>query len=305
MDASQHRADAESGKTLVLALVILGMATLLIGSFMLYVSTSQRATSAAEEQTTSHYSADAGIEHAMWRLANESGFAQAASGGSEAYTFELNGQTILVSVAGSTSCREELVNGGFENGIPPEAWEETGPYELISLGAAQAHSGSYYAALGGVAADLDQTLVQSVDLPSAFESATLSYYRYITTLSGDKGKGAQLDVTIDTSGKDFKVEKIKDPVPTGEWQKVTYPWNKAPDFAGQTIQVHFRFQSDLKKIKKGNYTSVYLDDVSLSVCGQPELTLYLIESRAGDKVMRARVRIENGNPVILSWEIDP
>jgi hypothetical protein len=103
MSANRPRSSSESGKTLVLALVILGMATLLIGTFMFYVSTSQRVTRAAIEQITSHYSADAGIEHAMWRLANEPGFADAvalatSAGGAEVYTFELNEQTVVVSV---------------------------------------------------------------------------------------------------------------------------------------------------------------------------------------------------------------
>jgi len=306
MSANQHKDDPQSGKTLVLALVILGMATLLIGSFMLYVSTSQRVTRVAGEQITSHYSADAGIERTIWRLVNNDfGFADAvaaASGSAVPDTFELNGQTVVVSVIGTTSCGEKLVNGGFENGIPPDPWVEISPHELISYGAAQAHSENYYAMLGGVSGKLEEELYQpnTITLPANVSSATLTYWRYITTTSEKKNR-ATLTATIrDSSGTPIlEVEAIHNQSANDAWEQVPYVWNDASDYAGQTIQVHFR--SELKR-DKTNYTSFYLDDVSLLVC---EPTVYLIESRAGDKVIQARVRFENDNPVILSWEIDP
>jgi Tfp pilus assembly protein PilX len=85
----------ESGQALVLALLALALAVLLVTGFLYFASTSQRATVAAEDQTADRYSADAGVEHAIWRLENEPGF---PSAGGEAYSISINGQTVLISV---------------------------------------------------------------------------------------------------------------------------------------------------------------------------------------------------------------
>lgn len=85
----------ESGKTLVIALIIMAVATLLVGAFLYYVSTSQRVTTAAREQLTNHYSADAGVEDALWKLVNQPGFTQTLP---YTYTLEINGQTVVITV---------------------------------------------------------------------------------------------------------------------------------------------------------------------------------------------------------------
>ncbi|HEY90166.1 MAG TPA: hypothetical protein G4N98_10660 [Thermoflexia bacterium] len=89
----------ERGSTLVIALVIMGVAVLLIGSFLYYVSTSQRVTTAAQAELTDHYSADAGVEHAIWRLTEETGFTQTVASGPQSYTLEINGQTVVITVS--------------------------------------------------------------------------------------------------------------------------------------------------------------------------------------------------------------
>lgn len=89
----------ESGKTLVIALLIVALATLLIGSFLYYVSTSQRVAGAAREELQTHYAADAGIEHALWRLVYEPGFAQTVqTAGPIMDSLTLNGQTAVITI---------------------------------------------------------------------------------------------------------------------------------------------------------------------------------------------------------------
>ncbi|MEA3309026.1 MAG: hypothetical protein U9Q70_05890 [Chloroflexota bacterium] len=88
----------ERGTTLVIALVIMGVAVLLIGAFLYYVSTSQRVTTAVKAELTDHYSADAGVEHALWRLTNESGFTQTVASGPQSYTLEINGESVAITV---------------------------------------------------------------------------------------------------------------------------------------------------------------------------------------------------------------
>jgi Tfp pilus assembly protein PilX len=89
----------ESGRALVIALVALAVGTLLVIGFIQYVSTSQLATRAAREQTINHYSADAGVEHVIWRLANEDGFTQTVTTNSPVtYTITINEQTVVITV---------------------------------------------------------------------------------------------------------------------------------------------------------------------------------------------------------------
>lgn len=97
------RAD-QSGKTLVIALIIMGVASLLIGGFLYYVSTSQRLTTSVQEQMEEHYAADAGVEHAVWQLTNDDAFAEnvinaADEGDVIVYTETVNGETVVITVS--------------------------------------------------------------------------------------------------------------------------------------------------------------------------------------------------------------
>lgn len=95
---TQH-GDGERGQALVIALLALAVGTLLVSGFLYYAGTSQRATTAAREQSTDHYSADAGVEHAIWRLTNKAGFTQTVTAGSPVtYTITINGQTVVITV---------------------------------------------------------------------------------------------------------------------------------------------------------------------------------------------------------------
>jgi type II secretory pathway component PulK len=89
----------ESGQAVVIALVALALGILLVAGFLYYVTTSQRASQAAQEQTVAHYSTDAGIEHAIWRLVHEAGFTTTLeSGDPVTYTIDINGQTVAITV---------------------------------------------------------------------------------------------------------------------------------------------------------------------------------------------------------------
>jgi len=91
----------QNGQAIVLVLLALMLAVLLVTGFLYFSSTSQRAVSAAREQTASRYSADAGVEHAIWRLTNEAGFTQTVALNSPVtYTITINGQTVVITVTG-------------------------------------------------------------------------------------------------------------------------------------------------------------------------------------------------------------
>jgi flagellar basal body-associated protein FliL len=89
----------ESGQAVVIALVALAIGILLVAGFLYFVTTSQRASQAAQEQAIDRYSTDAGVEHAIWRLTHEPGFTTTLESGDPAtYTIDINGQTVAITV---------------------------------------------------------------------------------------------------------------------------------------------------------------------------------------------------------------
>ena len=99
MRAASHRTQGESGQALVIALLALALGLLLVVGFLYYASTSQLATKTTSEQLATHYSADAGVEHALWRLTNEAGFTGTVSlGPPVAYTIPINSRTVAITV---------------------------------------------------------------------------------------------------------------------------------------------------------------------------------------------------------------
>ncbi len=89
----------ESGQAVVMALLALAIAVLIISVFLYFASTSQLATRAAGEQTIERYSADAGAEHAIWRLQYEPGFPLTVTNHSPySYTITINHRTVFITV---------------------------------------------------------------------------------------------------------------------------------------------------------------------------------------------------------------
>jgi len=87
------------GQALVMVLLALTLGVLLVAGFLYYASTSQLATRAARDQTANRYSADAGVEHAIWRLTNQAGFTQTVTASSPVvYNITINGQTVVITV---------------------------------------------------------------------------------------------------------------------------------------------------------------------------------------------------------------
>jgi type II secretory pathway component PulK len=91
--------NSERGQALVMVLLALTLGVLLVAGFLYYASTSQLATRAARDQTANRYSADAGVEHAIWRLTNEANFTQTVTTSSPVvYNITINGQTVVITV---------------------------------------------------------------------------------------------------------------------------------------------------------------------------------------------------------------
>ncbi len=67
---SKLRISAQEGRTLALALIVLAVGCLLIPPFLAHISTNLLAIRATEEGLNEQYAADAGVEDALYRLAN-------------------------------------------------------------------------------------------------------------------------------------------------------------------------------------------------------------------------------------------
>ncbi len=91
--------ESESGQALVIALIALAVGILLVGAFLYSVGISQRTSLGVREAVVDHYAADAGVEHAIWRLTHEPGFTQTVAANSPVvYTITINGRTVVITV---------------------------------------------------------------------------------------------------------------------------------------------------------------------------------------------------------------
>ena len=128
--------NGERGQALVIALLAVAMGTVLVAVFLYYATTSQRATSAAREVTVERYSADAGVEHAMWRLNKEKGFtATVAAHSPVTYRLTSNGETTLITVSADLTATPP-------SGLP-SPWEHRDVGAVAASGAATYTSGVF------------------------------------------------------------------------------------------------------------------------------------------------------------------
>ncbi len=89
----------ERGRALVLALVALGVGMLLLPTFLAHISTNLFAAQATEVGIIEYYGADAAIEHTLWRIKCEPGFAESLPvGTSSPYSVTIGGKTVSVSL---------------------------------------------------------------------------------------------------------------------------------------------------------------------------------------------------------------
>jgi uncharacterized repeat protein (TIGR01451 family) len=140
----------ERGQALPLALIALALVALTSAPLLSQVSTGLMATRVGEGLVVERYSADAGVEHALWRLVYEVGFAESltAQNPTAEYSIEANGGTVNIRVTklGATSPTGAPV--GVSKAVFPDSapggQETTFTYtiyiENLSLGQQDIHS---------------------------------------------------------------------------------------------------------------------------------------------------------------------
>ncbi|MFI9650598.1 M1 family aminopeptidase [Streptomyces sp. NPDC052040] len=147
-----------------------------------------------------------------------------------------------------------VTNGGFESGTSP--WSQSTSGVITNRAGQTAHGGTSFAWLNGVGSTHTDSLTQSVTIPAACSTATLSFWLHIDTAE-----------TTSSTAYDKLTAKI------GSTTLATYSnldknagyVQKSYDvsaFAGQTVTVAFTGTED-----SSLQTSFVLDDVALNTSG--------------------------------------
>jgi hypothetical protein len=147
-----------------------------------------------------------------------------------------------------------IVNGGFEQGNSPWVESSSGGYEIVD--SSNPHTGSSEAYLCGYN-NCQDSIYQSVTIPSTSTTATLSYYWYVTTTETTHSYDF-LKVQIRSSSGSVltTLQTISDGSTAQQWVSASY---NISTYKGQTIQVAFVATNGSK-----NPTSFYVDDVALN-----------------------------------------
>ncbi|GHO77114.1 hypothetical protein KSD_48850 [Ktedonobacter sp. SOSP1-85] len=147
-----------------------------------------------------------------------------------------------------------IVNGGFEQGSSPWVESSSGGYEIVD--SSNPHTGSSEAYLCGYN-NCQDSIYQSVTIPSTSTAAALSYYWYVTTTETTHSYDF-LKVQIRSSSGSVltTLQTISDGSTAQQWVSASY---NVSAYKGQTIQVAFVATNGSK-----NPTSFYVDDVALN-----------------------------------------
>lgn len=147
-----------------------------------------------------------------------------------------------------------LQNGGFESGSAPWVESSSGGYELVDN--SNPHTGSWEAYLCGYNTCQD-TIYQTVTIPANINSATLSYYWYVTTTETTHSYDFLSIQIRNTSGTVLSTpQKLSDGSTTGQWVQSSFDISA---YKGQTVEITFAATNGSK-----NPTSFYVDDVAVA-----------------------------------------
>jgi hypothetical protein len=158
-------------------------------------------------------------------------------------------------------CQELIQNGGIEDDT---AWVIGATPRPARFTTEQAHAGNRSILLGLKPGEGDlysySSVRQVITVPSAIDSATLSFWYY--PLSDLDAGDYQECILLDQGGVTLAI-LMRTNVNTAAWTGMSYDLSA---YAGQTIQAYFDAYND----GEGNgVTGFYLDDVSVKSCTVP------------------------------------
>lgn len=106
----------QKGQVFIMVLAVLTVGSLFLIPALLFMSTSSLASQDATARAKGNYSADGGVEHALWRLRYEPGFATSLTGDPPTahYSIDLNGTPTGVTVTSVYTETPPVPPGGEE-----------------------------------------------------------------------------------------------------------------------------------------------------------------------------------------------
>ncbi len=107
----------QKGQVFIMVLAVLAIGSLFLIPALFFMSTSSLASQNAVAQARGNYSADGGVEHALWRLRYEPGFAASLTGDPPTahYSIDLNGTPTGVTVTSVFTETPPVPPGGDES----------------------------------------------------------------------------------------------------------------------------------------------------------------------------------------------
>ena len=157
-------------------------------------------------------------------------------------------------------CIDLLFNGGFEQGVAdPDPWVLGG---FAHVSEERSHGGSLGVWMGGYK-NADDTLYQSVDIPSGVAVATLSYWWNMHSLDDTETPYDFLHASVRTSTGEplAALETLDNTRERNSWSQSTFD---VSSYSGTSVQIHFHGEGNPQFV-----TSFFVDDVELQVCGAP------------------------------------
>lgn len=167
---------------------------------------------------------------------------------------DINGSSSSGGGGGGGTTSSQLVqNSGFESGSSPWVEYSAGGYELVDT--TNPHTGSYSAYLGGYN-NADDSIYQTISIPSTDTSATLTFWSDVQTYESTHAYDFMYTEIRDQSGNVLKtLQTQSDGTPTG-WTKNTFDLSA---YVGKTIEVYFEATND-----SSNPTNFFVDDVTVN-----------------------------------------
>ncbi len=266
--------NSEDGQALVIVLLALLLGVLLVSGFLYFAGTSQRATTAAINQTTQRYSSDAGIERGLWWLQYGDLTQTLTTIGSSVMTqTQLNNFTVTIIITANTNMNIVVIPPPSQITLDKAVTPATFP------GAGQPVTYTIMITNAGPS----NTRVQQITdtLPAGFT--------YVTTTATSVSRFPD---AIHVSGQTltWSYSSPRPSIPAGSTATLTFVATSgatsACNSAGVTIQ------GSIGLVARSN----------LACLDWPE---YWISAQTGPQTILVRVRLVNGLPVILSWEFLP
>ena len=278
----------ETGQTLPLALIVLVIGSILVGSFLMSISSDLLNSQVYNRRLNPQYAADAGVEDAIWRLVYGDLLTQITEGeGQASYSLpeEVNGfiPAITVSWQKGIVASHNFNDNDWAGGtgwLSP--WVRSGDTQMTASGAP--YEGSRHLQLRRNTGYAER----SVDL-SGYGELRLEFWAKVYSFEGND----EMHLIVSPDGSNWTTAMIWD----ATYSDNTYYFYSI-DLSLFTMSSNFRIAFRAHMNAANDY--FYVDDLSIV----SSASIYEIVSNAGGQSVRATVSLTNGQVTILSWVLD-